>query len=88
LLSDFELKGKVAKIYGVYSKQDGICERTLFVIDKDGIIHWSFISHVGINQGAAGIPKALKSIDNHQPEQAQEQEQKEGNGDGMRNRNK
>ena len=35
----------------------------LFVINKDGIIHWSYISPVGINPGAAGILKALESLD-------------------------
>jgi peroxiredoxin len=34
LLSDFEPKGDVARTYGVYRHQDGICERALFVIDR------------------------------------------------------
>ena len=63
LLSDFEPKGEVAQNYGVYNKKEGICERALFVINKDGIIHWSYISPVGINPGAAGILKALESLD-------------------------
>jgi len=63
LLSDFEPKGEVARNYGVYNKKEGICERALFVINKDGIIHWSYISPVGINPGAAGILKALESLD-------------------------
>jgi len=63
LLSDFEPKGEVARKYGVYNKKEGICERALFVINKDGIIHWSYISPVGINPGAAGILKALESLD-------------------------
>jgi alkyl hydroperoxide reductase subunit AhpC len=29
---------EVARKYGVYRKQDGMTERALFVIDKDGII--------------------------------------------------
>jgi peroxiredoxin len=76
LLSDFEPKGEVSRKYGVYNKIEGICERALFVIDKDGIIHWSYISPVGINPGAAGILKALGSLDakrNHQLAQSQEQ---------------
>ena len=63
LLSDFEPKGKVAQKYGVYNKKEGICERALFVINKDGIIHWSYISPIGINPGAAGILNALESLD-------------------------
>jgi peroxiredoxin len=62
ILSDFEPKGKVAKNYGVYRKQDGMTERALFVIDKDGIIRWSYVSPIGVNPGAEGILKALESI--------------------------
>jgi peroxiredoxin len=76
LLSDFEPKGEVSRKYGVYNKNEGICKRALFVIDKNGIIHWSYISPVGINPGAAGILKALESLGtnrNHQLAQNQEQ---------------
>ena len=62
LLSDFEPKGEVARMYGAYRKQDGIAERALFVIDKDGIIRWAYVSPIGVNPGAAGILKALESI--------------------------
>ncbi|HWA17262.1 MAG TPA: redoxin domain-containing protein, partial [Gemmatimonadales bacterium] len=48
LLSDFEPKGAVAKQYGVYRPADGTSERALFVIDKDGIIRWSYVSPVGV----------------------------------------
>src|SRR6202789_4447990 len=34
LLSDFEPKGLIAKKYGAYREQAGVCERALFVIDK------------------------------------------------------
>ena len=37
--------------------------RALFVITKEGIIHWRYISPIGINLGAAGILKALESLD-------------------------
>ena len=36
ILSDFEPKGAVAKLYGAYRAKEGICERALFVIDKGG----------------------------------------------------
>ena len=45
LFSDFEPKGEVARKYGVYNKIEGICERVLFVINKEGIIHWIYISN-------------------------------------------
>jgi peroxiredoxin len=36
LLSDFHPKGAVAKAYGAYRENDGISERALFIVDKEG----------------------------------------------------
>ena len=62
LLADFEPKGAVANAYGVYREADGITERALFVIDKDGIIRWSYCSPIGVNPGADGILDALDAL--------------------------
>jgi peroxiredoxin len=62
LLSDFEPKGKVAKTYGAYNEKDGVCERALFVVDKNGKIAWSYLSPVGENPGADGILEALEKL--------------------------
>ncbi len=62
LLSDFEPKGQVARLYDVYRQQDGTSERALFVIDAEGVIRYSYVSPVGVNPGAAGILKALRTI--------------------------
>ena len=62
LLADFEPKGAIARAYGVYNDKDGTCERALFVIDADGIIHWSYVSPVGVNPGANGILSALEDL--------------------------
>ena len=62
LLSDFEPKGAVAKQYGVYREKEGCCERALFVIDKNGIIMWSYLSPVAENPGADGILEALTAL--------------------------
>ena len=62
LLSDFEPKGEVAKIYGAYDSKSGTCLRALFVIDAHGTIQWSHISPGDINPGADGILTALESI--------------------------
>ena len=64
LLADFEPKGAVARLYGVYRQGDGTCERALFVIDADGVIHWSYVSPVGVNPGAEGILSALEELQN------------------------
>jgi peroxiredoxin len=62
LLADFEPKGAVARQYGVYRAADGICERALFVIDKNGTIAWSYCSPIGVNPGADGILQALEAL--------------------------
>ena len=62
LLSDFEPKGAVSRQYGAYRQTDGFSERALFVIDRDGIIRWSYISPVDVNPGADGILNALDSL--------------------------
>jgi peroxiredoxin len=62
LLSDFEPKGAVSRLYGVYRTQDGTSERALFVIDPSGVIHWSYCSPIDVNPGADGILTALESL--------------------------
>ncbi|MBV8631715.1 MAG: redoxin domain-containing protein [Silvibacterium sp.] len=62
LLADFEPKGAVARRYGVYRDGDGISERALFVIDKDGKIAWSYLSPIAVNPGADGILDALENL--------------------------
>jgi len=62
LLADFEPKGAVAQTYGVYRKADGVCERALLVIDKNGIIRWSYVSPIAVNPGADGILEALDKL--------------------------
>ncbi|PZP46841.1 MAG: peroxiredoxin [Pseudopedobacter saltans] len=64
LLADFEEKGAVAKAYGVYNEKEGECERALFVIDKNGVIAWSYLSPEAINPGADGILDALEKLKN------------------------
>jgi peroxiredoxin len=62
LLSDFEPKGGVSRMYGAYRAEDGFSERALFVLDEDGMIRWSYLSPVDVNPGAAGILQALESL--------------------------
>lgn len=40
LMSDYHPHGRVAKIYGVFNEERGYCERTVFLIDKEGIIRF------------------------------------------------
>jgi peroxiredoxin len=62
LLADFEPKGSVAQSYGAYRVADGVSERALFVIDKNGIIAWSYCSPIAVNPGADGILQALEDL--------------------------
>lgn len=62
LLSDFEPKGDVAKQYGAYRYKEGVCERALFVVDKNGVVFWSYLSPIAVNPGADGILDALERL--------------------------
>jgi peroxiredoxin len=62
LLADFEPKGAVARLYGVYCAEEGVTERALFVINAEGVIHWSHVSPIGVNPGAEGILSALEEL--------------------------
>ena len=63
LLSDFEPKGIVSRMYQVYNEKSGECQRALYVLDEDGIIRWNYLSPLGINPGADGVLNALEQID-------------------------
>ena len=63
LLADFEPKGKVARMYESYDEKEGECKRSLYVLDENGIIRWSYLSPTGVNPGANGILEALETID-------------------------
>jgi peroxiredoxin len=62
LLSDFEPKGEVSRLYGAYREKEGTSERALFVIDAEGVIAWSYCSPVSVNPGADGILDALDAL--------------------------
>lgn len=62
LLADFEPKGAVSKLYGVYNETEGESERALFVIGKDGRIAWCYLSPVAVNPGADGIINSLEIL--------------------------
>lgn len=62
LLADFHPKGAVAQSYGAYREDEGVSERALFVIDKNGTISWSYCSPIAVNPGADGILEALEEL--------------------------
>ncbi|NRS88462.1 peroxiredoxin [Flavobacterium sp. 7E] len=62
LLADFEPKGAVSKAYGAYDEKSGQSKRALFVINREGVIEWSFVSPNEENPGADGILEALENM--------------------------
>jgi peroxiredoxin len=62
LLADFEPKGEVSRAYGAYREAEGTSARALFVIDRNGVIDWSYVSPVGVNPGVDGVLRALESL--------------------------
>jgi len=44
LLSDFEPKGAVARAYGSYLEGAGAANRTLVLVDEEGIVAWTYES--------------------------------------------
>lgn len=62
LLSDFHPHGAVAKKYGVYREKDGISERAVFVIDKQGKVAWSKVYDIPVQPANEEIFSALSSL--------------------------
>lgn len=62
LLADFEPKGAIARLYGVYDAENGTARRALFVLDAEGRIRWNYVSPGNVNPGADGILSALESL--------------------------
>lgn len=60
LLSDFEPKGEVARAYGSYIERTGTANRTLVLIDENGMVAWTYESpHPAEFPGANVIFDAL-----------------------------
>jgi peroxiredoxin len=64
LLADFEPKGEVARAYGSYLEKPGMANRTLVLIDEEGIVEWTHESpNPGEAPGANLIFDALDGAD-------------------------
>lgn len=61
LAADFHPEGEVANRYA-YRESEGLCEQALFVIDRHGVLFWSYRSPIAVNQGADGILDALERL--------------------------
>lgn len=59
LLSDFEPKGSVAKSYGVFDAANGMSLPALFIINSQGLVHWSHLSPLEDMPGTHELLEAL-----------------------------
>jgi peroxiredoxin len=62
LLSDFYPRGDVARSYGVYQEDEGRSGRAVFVLDAEGLVHWSRDCPHSLNPGVDGILTALETM--------------------------
>ncbi len=62
LLSDFHPKGEVARAYGAYRENDGISERALFIVDKQGKIAYKDIHDIGDQPDNEDLFDVLKNL--------------------------
>ncbi|HKB50189.1 MAG TPA: redoxin domain-containing protein [Solirubrobacterales bacterium] len=64
LLADFEPKGEVARAYGAYIEKTGHANRSLVLIDKEGVVEWVHESPTPLEiPGANVIFDALASVE-------------------------
>jgi peroxiredoxin len=62
LLADFQPKGQVSRSYRSYDDREGVSERALYVLDREGKIFWSYLSPIDVNPGADGVLDALERL--------------------------
>ncbi len=62
LLADFNPKGEVAKAYGAYRDADGISERALFIVDKNGKIAFANIHDISKQPDNEVIHDVLRNL--------------------------
>jgi peroxiredoxin len=63
LLADFEPKGEVARAYGSYVDAVGMANRTLVLVDEDGVVEWTFEAPtLGDIPAPQAILDALESV--------------------------
>lgn len=61
VLSDFWPHGATADAYGVL-RSDGMAERALFIIDKQGLIRWIHVNDINKRPDLSLIVKALEGL--------------------------
>ena len=62
LLSDFHPKGEVAKAYGAWRERDGVSERALFIVDKEGKIAYVDIHDISDQPDNEDLFEVLRKL--------------------------
>lgn len=62
LLADDQPKGAASTAFRSYNAEKSRSLRSLFVVDADGGIFWSYLSPDGVNPGVDGVLRALKDL--------------------------
>jgi peroxiredoxin len=62
LLSDFEPKGEVARAFGAYRAADGISERAIFIVDKEGKIAYKDIHDISDQPDNEDLFEVLRKL--------------------------
>jgi len=63
LLADFEPKGEVARAYGAYIEKAGTANRSLVLVDEEGVVEWVYEPPTPVEiPGANLIFDALDSV--------------------------
>lgn len=62
LVADFQPRGQVARVYGVYREGQGMSARALFVLDRQGRIRFSRAYPDFLNPGVDGLLTILEAL--------------------------
>lgn len=62
LLSDFWPHGAVSSAYGAFDEQRGCSARSTFIVDRDGLIHWSVHNALAEARDLAEYSRVLAEI--------------------------
>jgi mycoredoxin-dependent peroxiredoxin len=60
ILSDFWPHGEVARRYGVFMEETGHPRRSVFVLDKRGVVRWAY--HAGMDE-QRDVNKLLEALE-------------------------
>jgi len=70
LLADFQPRGRVARLYGVYRERQGMSARALFVLDRQGRIRFSRAYPDFLNPGVDDLLTTLETLSGEEADRA------------------